>query len=128
MLKVLLIEDEPLVVRMYQKALSFDGFEVSTALNGQEGISKAKAIKPDIILLDVMMPEMNGVEVLIELKNDVATKNIPIIMLTNLSGEQDKQLALSKGAVEFWVKKDLNPMEVGEKIKKLFEQKTQNQV
>jgi CheY-like chemotaxis protein len=124
MLKILLIEDEPLVVRMYQKALTFDGFEVLTALTGKDGIAKAKAQKPDVILLDVMMPEMNGIEVLMELKKDPTIKNIPIIMLTNLSGEQDKQLALSKGAIEFWVKKDLNPMEVGEKIKQLFANKT----
>lgn len=123
MAKVLIIEDEPLVVRMYEKSLRFDKHEVSTALNGLEGLEKIKSERPDIILLDVMMPQMNGMQVLEEMAKDPAIKDIPVIMLTNLSGKHDAELAMSKGALEYWVKKDAKPQELGTKITELLAKK-----
>lgn len=116
MTKVLIIEDEPLVVRMYEKSLRFEKFDVISALNGVEGLEKIRSEKPDIVLLDIMMPQMNGMQVLEEMGKDPALKDIPVIMLTNLSGDHDAELALSKGALQYWIKKDAKPQELGTRI------------
>ncbi len=108
MMKILIVEDEPIVARMYQRALKEGGLEnIITAVGGREGLAKAKNELPDVILLDVMMPEPNGIQVLEELKANEKTKHIPVIMLTNLSGKSDIELAMKKGADNYWVKKEL---------------------
>jgi CheY-like chemotaxis protein len=106
--------------RMYQKVLKFEGFEVVPAENGQDGINAAKTHKPDLILLDIMMPKMNGIEVLEILKSDSATKNIPVVMLTNLSGTHDAENAMSKGALDYLVKSQFKPRDVAIKIKEVL--------
>lgn len=127
MSKILIIEDDPLVQRMYQKALTYEGFTVDTAPDGAKGTEKAKFGKPDLVLLDVMMPRMNGIEVLEALKSDTNTSSIPIIMLTNLSGTQDAQTALNKGAVAYLVKSEYKPKEVAAKVSEVLGQnKTTN--
>lgn len=125
MTKILIIEDEPLVVRMYEKSLRFEKFDVITALNGVEGLEKIKTEKPDLVLLDIMMPQMNGMQVLEEMEKDPELKNIPVIMLTNLSGEHDAELALSKGAVQYWIKKDAKPQELGTRIMEVLSPKSE---
>lgn len=117
MAKILLIEDDPLVVRMYQKVMSFEGFSIESAANGREGLKKAKEYKPDLIFLDIMMPKMNGIEVLEHLKADPELKHIPVIILTNLSGTHDAENALSKGAVFYMVKSEYKPKDVAAKAK-----------
>src|SRR4030042_3485541 len=121
MTKILIIENEPMVSRMYGKIFEFEKFEVISAIGGKEGLEKVGSEKPDIILLDIMMPEPNGIRVLEELKANPMTNRIPVIMLTNLSGKNDVELALSKGALDYWVKKEIQPQELGQKIKKLLE-------
>lgn len=116
----MIIEDEPLVARMYQKTLSNEGFKVTTAIGGQEGLARVKNDKPDFVLLDIMMPEPNGMQVLEKLKSDPDTKDIPIVMLTNLSGKHDAELALKKGADDYWVKKDIRPKGIEVKIKEIL--------
>ncbi|HLE48862.1 MAG TPA: response regulator [Patescibacteria group bacterium] len=123
MTKVLIVEDEPLVARMYQKSLSFSDIDSEVAIGGLEGLNKAKKILPDLILLDIMMPEPDGMEVLEKLKEDPDTKNIPVVILTNLSGKYDSELAKEKGAVDYWVKKDAEPKELGRKIEELLNSK-----
>ena len=120
--KVLIIEDEDLIARMYEKTLSVDGFEVEVAIGGNEGLEKAKSFKPDVILLDIMMPEPDGMEVLETLKRQPETSEIPVVMLTNLSGKQDAELAIEKGAVEYWIKKEAKPSDFGTKIKEIISQ------
>lgn len=116
MAKVLIVEDEPLVARMYQEALSFDKHEVEIAVGGKEGIEKALQGRPDIILLDVMMPELDGMQVLKTLKSKDDTKDIPIVMLTNLSGKYDKELAKKYGASDYWTKTDVDYRSLGKNI------------
>lgn len=120
MAKVLIVEDDPLVLRMYQKVLKFEGMEVFTAENGIDGIEAVKKHKPDLVLLDIMMPKMNGIEVLDRLKADKETADIPVIMLTNLSGEHDTDNAIKRGAVAYLVKSQYRPKEVVEKVKEVL--------
>jgi len=123
MAKVLVVEDEPLVARMMEKVLKTDGLEVEVGIMGREGLEKAKNTKPDLVILDIMMPEPDGIEVLEKLKADLETANIPVVILTNLSGKHDRELALSKGAADYWVKKDLNLAELGKRVKTVLEKK-----
>lgn len=128
MIKVLIVEDEELVARMYEKALKLDGIDVSVALGGEDGLEKARNEKPDIILLDVMMPEPDGLQVLTNMKEDPETAEIPVVMLTNLSGKHDAESAMEKGAADYWVKSNLKTLDLGKKIKRLLdEQKDKTQ-
>ena len=120
MAKVLIVEDESLIARMYKKALDFEGFEVVIADGGADGIKKAETFKPDLILLDIMMPEPNGIEVLEKIKSNENLKNIIVVVLTNLSGENDAQLALKKGADEYWVKSEIDVKKLPEKIEQVL--------
>lgn len=117
MVKILIIEDDSLILRMYQKIFEADHYGVITALDGEEGFRKAKAELPKLILLDVMMPKLNGLQVLEKLKNESSTKNIPVIMLTNLADEQNAEKALRLGAVKYIVKSKYKPGQVEELVK-----------
>jgi len=128
MAKVLIVEDDPLMSRMYQKIFTFEGYEVVTGMDGEEGLEKAKTEKPTVILLDVMMPKMNGLQVLEKLKLDPDTKSTPVIMLTNLAGQQDAESALAKGAVKYIVKSEYEPKEVAAMVKEILAGYTRNEV
>ena len=128
MAKVLIVEDDPLMSRMYEKIFLFEKYEVDLAHDGQEGYEKAQSGKPTVIMLDVMMPKMNGLQVLEKLKADPATKGIPVIMLTNLAGQQDAETALSKGAVKYLIKSEHEPKEVTDIVKEILAGYTRNDV
>src|SRR4051812_37048264 len=98
MTKVLLVEDDPLIYRLYQKLFTLEGYEVELATNGQEGLDKLENYTPDVILLDIMMPTMNGSEMLSRVKEDPKTADIPIVILTNMSDVQVANQVMSKGA------------------------------
>jgi CheY-like chemotaxis protein len=119
MKKLLIVEDDPLILRMYEEAFSFRKYEVAIADNGQDGLAKASTEQPDMILLDIMMPKMNGLEVLKQLKQDPKLKKIPVIMLTNLGGDEDIKTALSLGAIRYITKVDLTPKEVVKEVEKI---------
>ncbi len=112
MAKILIIEDDPMMSRMYQNALALKGHETESAKDGEEGLLKTGSYHPDLILLDVMMPKMNGMEVLDKLKSGQETQSIPVVMLTNLSGEKDAETAISKGAKRYLIKSDYEPQQV----------------
>jgi CheY-like chemotaxis protein len=118
--KILIIEDDQLVSRMYEKVFTNESFSIQVANNGQEGIEKAKSFTPDLIFCDVMMPKMNGLEVLDALKKDADLKNIPIVMLTNLSGTHDAETALGKGALAYLVKSEHKPKDVVTKAREFL--------
>lgn len=128
MTKILIIEDDPLMSRMYQKIFTFEKYEVEVANDGEEGLAKALMIKPTIILLDVMMPKMNGLQVLESLKAQEITKSIPVVMLTNLAGEQDAETALSKGAVKYIIKSEYDPKQVADMVKQIISGYTRNDI
>jgi CheY-like chemotaxis protein len=125
---LLIVEDDPLMGRMYQKIFTFEKFDVEVAADGEEGLAKASASKPTIILLDIMMPKMNGLQVLDKLKANEETKNIPVVMLTNLAGQQDAETALSKGAVKYIVKSEHEPKEVANMVKEIIAGYTHNDI
>lgn len=128
MARILIIEDDPLISRMYQKIFTFEQYEVELAENGQEGIEMVDEFKPTLILLDVMMPEMNGLEVLDLLKKNPETKKIPVVMLTNLSGQQDAEIALQKGAVKYIIKSEYDPKEVSDMVKEVLKGYTRDEI
>ncbi|MBI5357525.1 response regulator [Candidatus Saccharibacteria bacterium] len=104
--KILLVEDDELMARMYQRFLAHGDFIVELAADGQEGYEKAKVFKPDLILLDIMMPRLNGLQALDKLKQDPETKDFIVVMLTNLADKEDAELAISKGAARYLIKSD----------------------
>lgn len=118
---ILIIEDEGLLARMYSKKLEIDGYDCLSATNGQDGINVAREKNPDIILCDVMMPVMDGITVLKDLKANDKTKDIPVIMLSNLSDEKYVNQALELGAVSYLIKSKLVPADVVAKIKETLE-------
>jgi DNA-binding response OmpR family regulator len=103
---------------MYATKFGLENFSVITAEDGEKGLKSAQKENPDIILLDLLLPKMNGFEVLEELKKAEATKNIPVIFLTNLSQRDDVERGLKLGAVDYLIKAHFMPSEVVEKIKK----------
>ena len=117
---ILIVEDDPLMSRMYQKIFKFEKYDVAVAANGEEGLEKVRTSKPAIVLLDVMMPKMNGLQVLEKVKADPDTKHIPVIMLTNLAGEKDAEKALMKGAVKYIVKSEHDPKQVVAMVKQII--------
>ena len=116
---ILVVDDDPLIARMYAHKMEIDGYDVDVASNGEDALAFVRKRKPDLILLDVMMPKMNGVETLKALKEDGKTKNIPVIILTNLGDKPDDVAQAKKlGALEYLVKSEIPLKELSEKIKK----------
>ncbi len=115
--KILIIEDDQETFSMYSVVLEKEGFEVIPALNGKEGLIKAKSDTPDLILLDIILPGPSGFEVLEELKRDPNLKAVPVFMLTNLGHEDDLRKAHGLGADKYLVKADYVPSRVLEEVK-----------
>ncbi len=118
--RILCIEDEPEMIELIKIILEKRGFEVKGAVGGKEGIEKAKAEKPDLILLDLMMPEMDGWEVYRQLKTDDELKDIPVIVVTARSQSIDRILGLHIAKVDDYITKPFGPGELIESIKKVL--------
>lgn len=118
MAKILIIDDEEPILKMYGEALT--GHEVVTAANGDDGVSKAEKEIPDLILLDIIMPQVNGLDVLERLKENKETSSIPVIMLTNLPQEASADKARSLGAKDYFVKAEFEPEKLANKVNKLL--------
>jgi CheY-like chemotaxis protein len=118
MAKILIIEDDPLINKMYSEKLARDGYEVSVAANGKIGLEEMKANRPDLIILDIMMPEMSGTEVITQMKQDQNLEKIPIIVLSNLTEGPDIEAAKKMGIAEYLIKSNLDPEDVSRTIKK----------
>lgn len=115
---VLLVEDDEFLANIYKTKFEMEGFKVILAENGEAGLADAKKKAPDVILLDILLPKMDGFMVLQKLKEDVATKKIPVILLTNLGQKDDVQRGLELGAVDYLIKAHFKPSETVEKVKK----------
>ncbi len=115
--KILLVEDDAFLGGMYVTKLQVERFQVELATDGQDGIDTARSWHPHLILLDILLPKKDGFTVLRELKADPVTKDIPVILLTNLGQKQDVVKGLNAGAVDYLIKAHLMPSEVIQKIK-----------
>jgi DNA-binding response OmpR family regulator len=119
--KILFVEDEQAVQKTFGESLSNAGYEVVSALNGEIGFDLAKKEKPDLILLDLILPKVHGLEVLERLKKDKETKNIPVIILTNIEGAEEVDKALELGAIAYLVKTAYHLDELLGKVKGILE-------
>lgn len=116
--KILIVEDEELLYDILKRKLELEGYEVSIAKNGVEGLEKVKKINPDLILLDIIMPEKGGFEVMEELQQEEDYKNIPIIIISNSGQPVELDRAKALGAKDWLIKTEFDPQEVIEKVKK----------
>jgi len=114
--KILVVDDDVTLLEMYKERLELSGFDVKTATNGEEGIKLVGDFKPDLILLDIMMPRVNGFDVMESLKKNPDTADIPVLMLTALVQESSKQRAQETGAAGYIIKSETMPGEVIKKI------------
>jgi CheY-like chemotaxis protein len=124
MTKILIVEDDPVMVRMYRQAFEHEGMEVMVANDGLEGLAAAKSFKPDMIVLDIMMPTMSGMQVLDALKAEPETERIPVLVFTNLSGRQDLDEVLAKGAIAAVEKAEKTPKQIVELVKQEINRRT----
>ena len=115
---VLIVEDDVFLSGIYQKKFEMEGFKVTMAGDGEIGWQTAKKKKPDIILLDILLPKLDGFAVLEKLKKDGETKNIPVILLTNLGQKDDVEKGIKLGAVDYLIKAHFKPSETVAKVKK----------
>ncbi len=120
MAKILIVEDEAFLQKALAEFLESEKFETIGALDGEKGLEMAKKEKPDLIILDIILPKKDGYEVLAELKQDEETKNIPVILLTNLESPEDIQRAFEKGASTYLVKSDYKLEDIARKVKEML--------
>ena len=118
---ILLVEDDLFVRDLYVRTLEKSNYNVVTAVDGQEGIDKSKSAGPDLILLDIMLPKVNGIDVLRSIKAEKNTKSIPVFLLTNLGQEGIIREAFNIGASGYFLKARLLPQEVVDHVGKFFE-------
>jgi len=118
---ILIVEDDPVLLKMYSEKFNFEGFEVLNAHDGEEALKVALENKVGIILLDIMLPRMSGTDFLEKYRQDPRGKNTPVVALTNLAEEAERQRALKLGVKEYIVKAMQTPKQVVEKIKKYIE-------
>ena len=121
MRSILLIEDDPFLVDLYNTKLKEEGFEVEIAVSGREGLRKFKERKPDLMLLDIVLPDLDGWEVLEEIKKLDKLNDLKIVILSNLTEKEDVKRAQEAGATSYLIKSHFTPTEVVEKIKKILE-------
>ena len=119
MARILLVEDEELLRKMYRKKLEL-AFEVETAADGEEGLAKAREFRPDLILLDIVMPKLNGIGVLKKIKADPVINWIPVVMLTNLATGAAIQECLEAGSQGYIIKSDSTPSKLLQEVKKFL--------
>ncbi|PIZ00185.1 response regulator [bacterium (Candidatus Howlettbacteria) CG_4_10_14_0_8_um_filter_40_9] len=119
-IKILLAEDDLQLIDMYKKKFELEGFDVLLAEDGRKALEILKTETPDIALLDIMMPEVNGIEVLKEIRENPETKELLAVMLTNLSNESTAEEIYKYGATDYIVKSEMTPMQVADKVKELL--------
>ena len=115
--RVLIIEDDTFLRELISQKLSKEGYSIIEAIDGEEGVKKTKEEKPEIILLDLILPGIDGFEVLSQIKGDQTTSSIPVIILSNLGQKEDIERGLKLGPVDYLIKAHFTPGEIIEKVK-----------
>jgi len=118
MKKILLVEDEEIMISHLQKKLTNEGYEVSVARDGEEGLKAMREVRPDLVLLDIIMPKMGGFEVMEEMNKDKELKKIPVIVISNSGQPVELDKAQKLGAKDWLIKTEFDPQEVIDKVKK----------
>lgn len=118
--KVLLIEDDTFLVGMYVAKMELEQFQTYVASDGEKGLALAREVHPDLILLDILLPTVDGFQVLGELKDSAATKDIPVVLLTNMGQKKDVERGLALGASEYMIKAHYMPSEVIDHVKQII--------
>ena len=116
--KILIVEDEEIIYSLLEKKLAREGYEVSIAKDGAEGLEKMKEVKPDLILLDIIMPKKGGFEVMEEMQKEEGLKDIPVIVISNSGQPVELDKAKELGARDWIIKTEFDPQEIIEKVKK----------
>ena len=119
-IKILLVEDDSFLLGMYATKFEMEGFKVIMAEDGEKAVRLASKEAPNIVLLDIILPKVNGFDVLRQLKGNPATAAIPVILLTNLSQKDEIEQGLKIGAEDYLIKAHFMPSEVVDKIKKVL--------
>jgi DNA-binding response OmpR family regulator len=117
---ILVVDDDPVILQLLQVNFEMEGFTVVTAVDGEDGVNKARSGKPDIVVSDVMMPKKSGLELAAELKADEATRSIPVLLLTAKAQWNDVATGLESGADDY-VTKPFEPLELVDRVNRLLE-------
>lgn len=118
--KILLVEDDPFLVTLLKAKLSREGFEILHAKDGQEAIDILRKGKPDLILLDIILPQKSGFEVLEEVRSDPQLRGIPVIIISNLGQTGDIEKGKELGVIEYFVKAKISVDELSDKVKEFL--------
>ena len=118
--KVLIVEDDKFLQKILSMKFGGDGFDVVSAFDGEEAVKMILAEKPKLILLDLILPKMNGFEVLAEIKTNTKTKDLPVVVLSNLGQEEDIKRAREMGAIDFLIKSNISIQDVVHKAKEAY--------
>lgn len=118
--KILIVEDDKFLRELISQKLLREGYEISEAVDGEKGLKMAKDEKPDLILLDLILPGLDGFEVLSKIKEDPAAAEIPVIILSNLGQKDDIERGLKLGAIDYLIKAHFTPGEIIEKVKNVI--------
>jgi len=120
---ILIIEDDKFLRELISRKLLSDGFKIEEAIDGEEGLRKIEEVKPDLILLDLILPGLDGFEVLERIKDNPSTSAVPVLIFSNLGQRDEIERGLKLGAVDFLVKAHFTPEEIVDKIKIIFEKR-----
>ena len=121
--KILVVEDETFLVKIYAVKLKKEGYDVTIATDGEEAVRQAAEVKPDLVLLDLILPKMNGFEALEKMRANPANKTTPVIVLSNLGQEEDIKRAEALGATDYLVKANFSIQDVIAKMKEVLSRK-----
>ncbi len=116
----MLVEDDQMISTMYQTKFSMEGYTIEVASDGAAGLEKVKTTKPDVILLDIILPKLDGFAILKEIKSNPETAKIPVILLTNLGQDEDVKKGKTLGADDYFIKSNHTPAEIVEKVASLI--------
>ena len=116
--KILIIEDEKIISDLLERKLTREGYSVVITTNGIDGLAKMREDRPDMVLLDIIMPKMGGFEVMEEMNKDEALKDIPVIVVSNSGQPVEIDRIKKMGAKDWLIKTEFDPQEVSEKVKK----------
>jgi len=116
--KILFVEDEEIIIDLLQRKLANEGYEITVARNGLDGLEKMRKIKPDLVLLDIIMPKLGGFGVMEEMRKDPELKNTPVIIISNSGQPVELNQAQELGAKDWLIKTEFDPQEVLDKVAK----------